>query len=100
MSLWDLLKHMLKLKQDKNFIKDLQRARLNDTELGKFTCYISLLIKNENLPKEAQDHELKGEWQGFREFHIGGDKLIIYLIEDNTLKLVRLGTHAQLFKDE
>lgn len=67
--------------------------------LGNLLAILAYSLKM-SLPKEARDHELKGEWQGFRELHIGGDKLIIYLIEDNTLKLVRLGTHAQLFKDE
>lgn len=89
---------MLEIEQHKNFMKDLQKVRLNDTELAKFTLYVSSLMNAKALPKEARDHELKGEWQGFREFHIGGDKLVIYFIEDNILKLARLGTHAQLFK--
>ena len=87
---------MLQLKQDKDFVKDLQKARLNNTELGKFTLYVSTLLNGKALPQEARDHDLKGEWQGFREFHIGGDKLVIYKIESDTLKLARLGTHNQL----
>nr|WP_276951548.1 type II toxin-antitoxin system YafQ family toxin [Helicobacter rodentium] len=50
------------------------------------------------MPQEANDHALKGTWLGFREFHIGGDTLVIYKIyDDNTLKLIRLGSHSQLF---
>ncbi|MDO6826828.1 type II toxin-antitoxin system YafQ family toxin [Poseidonibacter sp. 1_MG-2023] len=44
------------------------------------------------------DHALKGDYKSFREFHISGDMLIIYIIENNYLKLVRIGTHSQLFE--
>ncbi len=91
---------MLKLKQDKAFIKDLQRARLGDSQLGKFTAFITALMCGESLPPEAKDHALVGEWQGYRDFHIGGDKLVIYKIKADELLLARLGTHAQLFKSE
>lgn len=102
MNLWQSQRwvvKMLQLKQDKDFVKDLQKARLNNTELGKFTLYVSTLLNGKALPQETRDHDLKGEWQGFREFHIGGNKLVIYKIESDTLKLARLGTHNQLFKN-
>ena len=47
---------------------------------------------------ESKDHELKGNWQGYREFHISGDLLLIYKIENKILYLVRIGSHAQLFE--
>ena len=50
------------------------------------------------LPVDAQDHALKGEWTDFREFHVSGDLLVIYQIEGDVIKLVRIGTHSQLFK--
>ena len=38
-----------------------------------------LLIANDGpLPPEYLDHELGGDWRGFRECHIGGDFLLIY----------------------
>ncbi|MCF6310386.1 MAG: type II toxin-antitoxin system YafQ family toxin [Sulfurimonas sp.] len=43
--------------------------------------YISLLLNNDELPKEALDHALKGEFKDTREFHISGDLLVIYRIE-------------------
>ena len=60
--------------------------------------YVSTLLKEEILPTEALDHSLKGEYVDYREFHISGDLLLIYKIENNTLQLIRIGTHAQLFK--
>lgn len=89
---------MLNLRQEKSFVKDLQKHGLNNSELAKFAKYISLLCEGKALPQEANDHALKGTWLGFREFHIGGDTLVIYKIyDDNTLKLIRLGSHSQLF---
>lgn len=89
---------MLKLKREKSFIKDFAKFDLNDTEFSRLSRYISLLCEGKALPQEANDHALKGTWLGFREFHIGGDTLVIYKIyDDNTLKLIRLGSHSQLF---
>jgi mRNA interferase YafQ len=58
---------------------------------------LGLLLKEEAVPHEAKDHELKGNWQGDREFHISGDLLLIYKVENEILYLVRIGSHSQLF---
>jgi len=50
------------------------------------------------LQSEARDHALLGEYKGMREFHLGGDMLLIYTVIDDVLYLQRLGTHSQLFK--
>ena len=71
---------------------------MSDQHYTKYVEYITLLLKEQKLPKEALDHTLKGEFSQYREFHISGDLLIIYLIEEGYVKLVRIGTHAQLFE--
>ncbi|WP_119343147.1 type II toxin-antitoxin system YafQ family toxin [Facilibium subflavum] len=44
------------------------------------------------------DHELKGNFKGVRECHIKPDDLLLYfIIEDDTLRLVDIGSHAKLF---
>jgi mRNA interferase YafQ len=50
------------------------------------------------LPVEYLDHELRGDWEGFRECHIGGDFLLIYQATERDVIFVDLGTHAELFK--
>jgi mRNA interferase YafQ len=82
----------------KFFTKELKNAKLNPTNSAKLFLYISLLLNNEELPSEALDHALKGEYSDTREFHISGDLLVIYRVKDNTLELLRIGTHSQLFK--
>ena len=89
---------MLDIAIHKIFTKELKNAKLNPTNTAKLFMYISLLLNNDNLPNEALDHALKGEYLDTREFHISGDLLVIYMVADNTLELIRIGTHSQLFK--
>ncbi len=85
------------IKRHKSFINDFRKAKLTDQQFDKFIIYISLLQHNELLPPEARDHKLQGELQHFREFHLSGDMLIIYLVQEQNITLVRIGTHSQLF---
>ena len=89
---------MLDIAIHKAFTKDVKKAKLNPTNTAKLFLYISLLLNEEDLPAESKDHNLTGNYQDTREFHISGDLLVVYRIEENTLELLRLGTHSQLFK--
>jgi|TARA_R110002033_G_scaffold414_2_gene4084 mRNA interferase YafQ len=60
--------------------------------------YFNLLLEEKELPTEAIDHPLNGEWKDFREFHLGGDMLVIYHRSEDKITLARIGTHSQLFK--
>ena len=60
---------------------------------------IDKLKNGEKLENEYCDHELTGNYAGFRECHIKPDWLLIYLIEDDilTLTMVDTGSHSDLF---
>ena len=63
---------------------------------------ISLLMMNdEPLPAEWRDHKLTGDWEGFKEFHVKGDLLVIYQMSKKSrfevVVFYRLGTHSELF---
>ena len=63
-----------------------------------------LLISNDGpLESEWSDHPLKGEREGHRECHIGGDFLLAYKLDDGgktgLIVFVRTGTHADLFNE-
>jgi len=88
----------LKLKRHKLFKKDMAKVTITDTQYSKFIIYMTLLLEGKTLPAESKDHMLKGEWQGYREFHLGGDLLLIYLLNEESLILVRIGSHSQLFR--
>ena len=88
----------MNIKRHKHFRKDEIKVKLTDEQYVKRIKYLSCLLKNEPLPSEAKDHSLMGEYKGFREFHLGGDMLMIYTIVEDILYLQRIGTHSQLFK--
>jgi mRNA interferase YafQ len=49
------------------------------------------------LPRELNDHPLKGPWNGYRDVHIESDWVLIYKADVANLWLVRTGSHADLF---
>jgi mRNA interferase YafQ len=89
---------VLDLAVHKTFTKDLKKAKLNSSNTAKLFMFISLLLNEEELPVQAKDHDLTGDYRDTREFHVGGDLLVVYRRENDTLQLLRIGTHSQLFK--
>lgn len=85
----------------KQFRKDCERLTHSGRyDMRRLKEAMLLLIANEGpLPPDYLDHELAGDWKGFRECHIGGDFLLIYhLREDGAIIFTRTGTHADLFE--
>lgn len=68
----------MKLFKTKTFKKDYHKLKISDQQYEKYIKYLSLLLEEKPLPVEARDHNLIGNYSGFREFHIGGDSLVIY----------------------
>lgn len=56
------------------------------------------LIHDEPMAEKYRDHQLTGNLKDYRECHIKPDLLLLYWVEDNEVKLARLGTHSELFK--
>jgi mRNA interferase YafQ len=56
------------------------------------------LATDQPLDARYRDHDLSGDWAGYRECHIKPDLLLIYRKSDaDTLRLARLGSHSELF---
>ena len=55
------------------------------------------LLNDEELEEKYRDHNLKGKFDGYRECHIKPDLLLVYRIKDDTLELVDIGSHSDLF---
>ncbi len=91
---------MYKIKVHKQFLKDLKKAKLNQSNTEKLFYFISCLANDNPMPPEAKDHALLGEWKDTREFHVSGDLLVIYRKDENLkeIQLLRIGSHSQLFK--
>jgi mRNA interferase YafQ len=88
----------LRLKRHNQFLKDLKKVKMTDAQFQKYVEYLALLAQGNSLPPEAKDHPLQGSWQGFREFHLGGDLLVIYRIAEKDIVIARIGSHCQLFE--
>jgi len=88
----------MKLFRTKVFKKDINKIKFKDKQYQSYIENISLLLQKKKLPDYARNHQLIGNYSKYKEFHISGDLLVIYIIEDDTLKLIRIGTHSQLFK--
>jgi mRNA interferase YafQ len=59
---------------------------------------VNLLAADEPLPRRYFDHALSGEWSDHRDCHIRPDLVLIYRKpDDESLELVRLGSHSELF---
>lgn len=60
---------------------------------------LDLLCNEQQLPPKYKDHNLAGNYDGYRECHITPDWLLIYRIEKEILilTLTRTGSHSDLF---
>lgn len=55
------------------------------------------LATDQPLDVRYRDHDLSGDWAGYRECHIKPDLLIYRKSDADTLRLARLGSHSELF---
>ena len=89
---------MYKLKQSSQFKKDLKRY-LNDPEKMRSLQEVTRqLMQNGKVSRRYKPHRLKGNYAGFMECHVGSDFLLVWIDPDAmVIKLVRLGSHSELF---
>ena len=59
---------------------------------------LTALASDQPLEPQYRDHDLSGNWAGYRECHVKPDLLLIYRKSNtDTLRLARLGSHSKLF---
>lgn len=86
--------------RSKAFAKDWERlSHSGRYDMHRLKTVMLLLIGNETpLPAEYLDHALAGDWDDYRECHVGGDFLLIYQLPDSqSVLFARAGTHSELF---
>lgn len=58
---------------------------------------VERLAKDDPLDPRHRDHALTGDWRDHRDCHVRPDLVLIYQKpDDDTLRLVRLASHAEL----
>ena len=80
------------------FKKDLKLAKKRGLDLELLNSVVTQLASGNTLEAKYRDHDLGGNYTGFRECHIKPDWLLIYRIDGNRLILFlnRTGSHADL----
>ncbi len=92
-----------RVKWSSKFKKDYKLAVRRGYDISLIDNVIRLIAKGDEqkrLIDEYDDHELSGDWKGYRELHVEPDWILIYYLEDDVLVLTlsRTGTHSDLFK--
>ncbi len=85
------------IETSKKFDKDLKILVKNGFDLKLLYRVVENLAKEQPLAPKYKDHPLKGTLKDFRECHIKPDVLLVYLVKDDELILLRLGSHSELF---
>lgn len=90
---------MLDIVASNQFKRDLKLARKRGFRIEALRLVVNTLARQQTLDAKYRDHELLGQYSGFRECHVAPDWLLIYRIEDDALELFlfRTGTHSDLF---
>lgn len=92
---------MRRIERTNQFKRDFRRERrgrhraMLETGLPEV---IEQLAADTPLAPALRDHALSGNWSGFRDCHVRPDLVLIYQKTEDTLRLIRLGSHAELFE--
>ena len=92
---------MRTIERSTTFKKDFKReskGKYQKTLNDDLLAVLVVLANDGVLDVKYRHHDLTGDWITYRECHIKPDLLLIYRkIEENCLRLARLGSHSELF---
>lgn len=91
---------MRTIKQTGQFKRDYKRelkGKHKKTVAEDLKAALGLLLNDADLPAKYFDHVMIGNWNDHRNCHIKPDLVLIYRVsDDESLQLVRLGSHSEL----
>lgn len=81
------------------FKRDMRLMARRGLDLSAMDEAVDMLRRCQPLPEKYRDHDLSGDYKGFRECHIQPDWLLVYRVDAGALilTLARTGTHSDLF---
>lgn len=90
---------MKDIKAAKSFKKDLKRFANQPKKLRSLYDFVDTYLRTgEPIPPKYRAHMLSGEYAGYMECHIENDHLLIWFDEESDIiKLIRIGSHSELF---
>ncbi len=80
------------------FERDIKLFKKRGKDMSKLRAILQLLCNGDALAPKLRDHPLKGNWNGYRDLHIEPDWLLIYKVDETSVRFERTGSHADLFK--
>ena len=82
------------------FKKDYKRAIKRGLQIKLLEQVVEQLAMGQPLPDKNRDHNLSGDWIGYRECHILPDWILIYRIDNDVLVLTlsRTGSHSDFVR--
>jgi addiction module RelE/StbE family toxin len=72
-------------------------VREGQVDFHDWETVLYLMQKDAPLPQGYHDHALTDDYQGYREFHLTGDIVVIYRPTPGRVAVVNVGTHAAMF---
>lgn len=88
------------IRQTTTFKRDIKRESKGQHRAylaENFVGVVQALAMDQPLAERLHDHALSNNWQSYRDCHIRPDLILIYAKpDDETLELIRLGSHAEL----
>jgi mRNA interferase YafQ len=89
---------MLELLYKPSFKKAMKKYKHDKAVLQELNLVIDLLTNEKLLPEKYRNHRLTGNYAGMMELHLRPDDLLVYFkIEKESITLVAIGSHADLF---
>ena len=90
---------MRTIKRSSAFKRDYKReirSRYGSSLENVLIAVLTALANNQPLDLRYSDHDLSGDWAGYRECHLKPDPLLVYRKADaSALRLARLGSHSE-----
>ena len=91
---------MYKIETTNRFEKDILLAKKQKRGIAELAHVLNLLEKGEQIPEKYQNHKLKNIKPATWDLHVEPDWVLLYIKDDKNkiIKLVRIGSHSELFK--
>ena len=88
----------MRLLMSTQFKKDLKRYQNKPGKIAALKVVLNSLSETGIIPDSYYPHPLHGDFKGYMECHVEGDMLLLWLdVDKQTIKLVRLGSHSEIF---
>jgi len=91
---------MYNIEYTNSFKKDLELLQKRKFEMADLKTVLKILVSGEKIPEKYRNHKLKSNLSNKWDLHIQPNWILFYAKDEknNIIKLVRTGTHSDLFK--